>query len=355
MESRIVQVRNLLVEKDVEGILLSKPENRRYASGFTGSAGFVLITQEEALFLTDFRYLEQAAIQCQGYRIVEISRIKPITDVLLEMGLTRIAIEEDYVSYGQALEYQEKIPQVQLVPLQGALTKMRSVKTPEEVEKIRKAAAIADAAYTHILTYVKPGMTELQVALELEAFMKQRGASKLSFDTIVASGVRSALPHGVASEKVIEMGDMVTLDFGCVYQGYCSDMTRTFVMGKATEKQKELYYTVLEANEKALKAVAPGMKGVELDAIARDFIKEKGYGDYFGHGLGHGVGLEIHELPHVNMLGETPMAPGMIITIEPGIYLPNYGGVRIEDLVVVTETGYEVLSHSSKELFELTF
>jgi len=183
--------------------------------------------------------------------------------------------------------------------------------------------------------------------------MKKRGASKLSFESIVASGKRSSLPHGVASNKIIEDGDMITLDFGCIYNGYCSDMTRTLVLGKANNKQKEIYNVVLEAQKTSLAAIKPGITGEELDTIARNIISEKGYGQYFGHGLGHGVGLEVHELPHVNVRGKVPMEPGMMITIEPGIYIPDFGGVRIEDLVLVTEDGYKVLSNSTKDLIEL--
>lgn len=353
MEARINQLRTVLQDKGLGAILISKPENRRYISGFTGSTGYALITQEEAIFITDFRYTEQATSQCKGYKIVEFSRTKPITDVLKELEISRIGIEEDFVSYGQYLDYTEKLDYVQLVPLKGAITKLRSIKSAEEIEYIQTAASIADEAFTHILTFIKPGMTETEVALELEVFMKRKGATGVSFESIVASGKRSSLPHGVASNKVIEAGDLITLDFGCIYKGYCSDMTRSFVLGQATEKQKEIYNVVLEAQETALKAVAPGLKGSQLDQIARDIIQEKGYGEYFGHGLGHGVGLEVHELPHVNSQGEALMEPGMIITIEPGVYIPDYGGVRIEDLVVVTENGYQVLSKSTKELIEL--
>ncbi len=353
MEVRINQIRNLLQDKGLDAILLYKPENRRYVSNFTGSTGYVLITKELAQFITDFRYTQQAEAQCKGFEVVEMSKLKPVTDVIKNYSIKKLGIEEDYVAFGQYLEFKEKLENVEFVPLEGTITKLRSIKSQEEINLISKAAEIADEAFQHILQYIKPGLKEREVALELEVFMKKRGASNLSFDSIVASGNRSSLPHGVASDKIIEKGDLVTLDFGCVYQGYCSDMTRSFVMGEATERQKEIYYTVLEAQEKSLQSVRPGIKGVELDKIARDIISDKGFGEYFGHGLGHGVGLEVHELPHVNGLGDVPMEPGMIITIEPGVYIPDYGGVRIEDLVVVTENGYEVLSKSTKELIEL--
>ncbi|KAB3537372.1 aminopeptidase P family protein [Alkaliphilus pronyensis] len=351
--SRIEGIRSLLKELDIDGILLFKPENRLYSSGFTGSTGYALITENSAKFLTDFRYLEQAKEQCPDFEIVEISRVKPLTDVLKGLSIKTLGFEEDFVTYSQYNDFCQKLEDVKLVPLDGGILKLRSVKSKEELQIIEKAADITDLAFQHILNFIKPGQKETDVALELEYYMKKNGASKVSFESIVASGKRSALPHGVASEKIIEAGDLVTLDFGCTYKGYASDMTRTLIIGKATEKQKEIYNIVLDAQIKSLNAVKPGLTGKELDKVARDYITDKGYGEYFGHGLGHGVGLNVHELPHVNHIGDVPMEPGMVLTIEPGIYLPNYGGVRIEDLVVVTENGFRVLSKSTKELIEL--
>ncbi|QUH20686.1 M24 family metallopeptidase [Alkaliphilus sp. B6464] len=353
MSKRINNLRTLLKDKGLDGILLYKPENRRYASGFTGSTGYALITKNDAKFITDFRYLDQASTQCNGYEIVEINNQKTITDVLNRLDLGKLGIEEDFMTYGQYSDFSNRLVKTELIPLEGALVDLRSVKTLDEVEYIEKAASIADEAFNHILNFVKLGMTELDIALELEFFMKKRGANKLSFESIVASGKRSSLPHGVATSKILEAGDLITLDFGCVYNGYCSDMTRTFVLGKANNKQKEIYNIVLEAQRTSLEAVKPGITGEELDGIARKIISDKGYGQYFGHGLGHGVGLEVHELPHINVRGKVPMEPGMIITIEPGIYISDFGGVRIEDLVLVTGDGYKVLSKSTKDLIEL--
>ncbi len=353
IDKNVSNVRLLLEQKNLDGILLYKPENMRYVSGFTGSTGYVLITKSDARFFTDFRYTEQATVQCGGFKVIEISRTKTITDILNDLGLSKIGVEENHMTYGQFMKFTDKLPETRLIPLEGAVLKLRSVKKPYEIENIGRAADIADEAFGHILEFIKPGLTELDIALELEFFMKKKGASKLSFESIVASGKRSSLPHGVASNKQIESGDMVTLDFGCVYNGYCSDMTRTFVLGKADEKQKEIYDIVLKAQKTSLKAVRPGLTGAELDTIAREIIRDSGYGEYFGHGLGHGVGLEVHELPHVNARGDVPMEPGMVITIEPGIYVPDFGGVRIEDLVLVTDNGYRVLSKSAKNLIEL--
>lgn len=353
MLDRIVKLRSIMQEKNLDAVLCYKPENRFYITGFTGSAGYGLITKDKEILITDFRYLEQAKKECLGFSLEENSKLNPVSDILRKLPIQRMGIEEDYVTYGQYKELAEKLENTELVPLEGAITKLRAVKSEEEIALLQRAAAITDEAFTHILSFIRPGISEEDIALELEFFMKKKGATRNSFDPIVASGERSALPHGRASCKLVEAGDLLTLDFGCVYKGYASDMTRTLVVGEASQKQKEIYYTVLEAQEKSLAAVKPGLTGIQLDNIAREIIADKGFGQYFGHGLGHGVGLEVHELPHVNSIGKAEMLSGNVITIEPGIYLPGYGGVRIEDLVVVTESGYRVLTTSTKELIEL--
>uniref|UniRef100_UPI0038CBF7B4 M24 family metallopeptidase n=1 Tax=Anaerosolibacter carboniphilus TaxID=1417629 RepID=UPI0038CBF7B4 len=351
--ARLTRFRELLREKNIDGAIIYKLENRRYLSGFTGSSGYVVITLNSAYFITDFRYVEQASRQCAGFEVLEHTNQKPLHTILTGFNINTMGFEDDFVTYAQYKEFSDKLEHTKMVPLEGALNNLRKIKYEEEIAKIERAAQIADSAFDHILKFIKIGMKETEVALELENFMKKQGASGLSFDSIVASGIRSSLPHGVASDKIIEEGDFVTLDFGCIYEGYCSDMTRTIVIGKASEKQKEIYSIVLDAQLKALEAIKPGVTGVEVDKIARDIITEKGYGDYFGHGLGHGVGLEIHESPRLSPLGHDTLKPGMIVTDEPGIYLPGFGGVRIEDLVVVTETGYRTLSKSPKGLIEL--
>lgn len=355
MNIRIKYLKEEMKKRDLDAVLIYKPENRRYISGFTGSAGFVLIKEDKNIFFTDFRYLEQASVQCSGFEIMEISRVKPVTDYLKEMNISKLGFEDDYIDFTTYSNFTSILENVSFIPLKGLMLSLRIIKDNDEIETIAKAASIADEAFKHILTFIKPGISERDVALELEYFMKKKGASSTSFDSIVASGKRSSLPHGVASDKLIEVGDFLTLDFGCMYNGYCSDMTRTLVVGKASDEQKKIYNIVLKAQLKALEAVKPGITGEELDKIARDIITEEGYGDKFGHGLGHGVGLEIHELPHVNSLGKNPFIAGMVITDEPGIYIPDFGGVRIEDLVVVTEDGYKVLSNSPKELIELSY
>jgi len=229
----------------------------------------------------------------------------------------------------------------------------RMIKDETELQTIAKAEAIGDAAFTHILDYVKPGVTEADIALEIEFFMKRQGASKLSFDTIVASGPNSSMPHAQVTNRKLQMGDFVTMDFGCVYQGYCSDMTRTVAIGEPTEEMRKVYQIVFDANIRAMEAIREGVKCNEIDAVARDYIKSQGYGDYFGHGLGHGVGLDIHEEPRFSPKCDVITKENMVITDEPGIYLPGRFGVRIEDLVVVKKDGYEKLSHSDKQLIVL--
>lgn len=354
MINRIEKIRTKLVEAKVPAILLTSDYNLRYATGFTGTTGLAVITLTDAFFVTDFRYTEQAAKQCQGYQIVQ--NMGPIFDevakIVKDKALSGIAFEEDYVSYATHSVLEELID-ADLLPVSGLVEELREVKEASEVAIIRKACEIADAAFAHILTYIKPGMSEIQVATELDFHMRSLGASGLSFETIVASGLRSAMPHGVASDKIIETGDMVTLDFGCYYNGYVSDMTRTIAVGDPGEKMKEIYQLVLDAQLKVLAAAKPGMSGVELDHVARGYFEEKGHAEAFGHSTGHGIGLEIHEGPNVSRLAEKTFVPGNVITNEPGLYYPEIGGVRIEDDLLITENGVEVLTHSPKELIIL--
>ncbi|MCX7695074.1 MAG: aminopeptidase P family protein [Caloramator sp.] len=354
-EKRLQQFLSKFDELNIDAALVYKDENRNYLSGFTGDDSFLFITREKSYFITDSRYTEQAQNEVVGFEVLEYK--PPIHDFIKLLAdkhnIKRLGVEEDRMSFADYITYKEKLEGVEIVKLEQTIEKIRMIKDEEEIKLIETAASIADKAFEHILNYIKPGISEIEVALELEFFMKKMGASALSFPTIVASGNRSSLPHGTASEKIINEGEFITLDFGCIYKGYCSDMTRTIVLGKANEKQKEIYNTVLEANEAALKAVRPGISCFELDKIARDIIVERGYGERFGHGLGHGVGREVHELPYVNFRSKFNLEAGMIITDEPGIYIPGFGGVRIEELVLVTEDGYRVLSKSPKHLIEL--
>ncbi|MFJ8066702.1 M24 family metallopeptidase [Psychrobacillus sp. NPDC096426] len=352
---KLAKLRIALEEKGIEALLITNGYNRRYMTGFTGTAGVAIVSKNDAVFITDFRYTEQAASQIKDFRIVkhEKTLIEEVATQVTQMGIQSLGFEKEDLTYS-SFELYKKAVKADLVPLSGLVEKIRLIKTDEEISIIKAACLIADEAYEHILTYIKPGMTELEVSNELEFFMRKRGATSSSFDTIVASGVRSALPHGVASDKVIEVGDFVTLDFGAIYNGYISDTTRTVAVGEPSEQLKEIYQVVLDSQLLALEKVKPGMTGKEADAIARDYIASKGYGEAFGHSLGHGIGLEVHEGPGLSSRSDIVLEPGMVITIEPGIYLPNIGGVRIEDDALVTENGLEKLTQSTKELLILT-
>lgn|SRR5699024_1475598 len=344
------KVQQLLEREKLDALLVMSSYNRRYLSNFTGTSGALVITPERRYLISDFRYKAQGAEQAEAFEFVlqQGSLLDFITSFMESKNIKRIGFEGEHVNYNT---YSKIKDDFEVVPLTGEVEKIRLIKTEEEVDLIQKACEIADQAYEYILTYVKEGMTEMEVKNELEAHMTKLGASGPSFDTIVASGHRGALPHGVASDKVIESGDMVTLDFGAYYKGYASDITRTFGVGSVSPEMEEIYNVVLEAQLKSLEEIKAGMTGSEADAVARDVIKSYGYGENFGHSLGHGFGLEVHELPGLAQKSTMTLEPGMCVTVEPGIYVDGLGGVRIEDDTIVTETGLKKLTHSSKKLF----
>lgn len=355
MESRVERIRNSFATNKIEALLVTSDRNRQYLSGFTGTTGYLLITEEEALFFTDFRYLEQAKEQSPHFSVIDNHRkmLESVAEEVKKRGIKYLGFEENHVTYGEYKRWLSRMEGVEWVPTAGLVEQLRLLKDEGEIQKIRKAAEIADSAFTHILSYIKPGVTENEVALELEYTMRKLGASAPSFDTIVASGYRSAMPHGRASNKKIEAGELVTLDFGAVCEGYVSDMTRTVAVGEISPKLHEIYRVCLEAQQKGVEELGPGMTGQEADALCRDYITFRGYGDAFGHATGHGIGLDIHEGPTLSLNSEIILQPGMVVTVEPGIYLPGVGGVRIEDDLLITEDGSEIITKSKKELIQL--
>jgi Xaa-Pro aminopeptidase len=349
---RIEKLRILIKGKKVDAVLVTKRENYIYLSGFTGDSAYLVITQDAAILLTDSRFTEQAGIQAPRYEIIEYrgSFAKALNDVLKSRNIDTLGFEEYDMSYERYLEYREKLSVREFIPFGKAIEELRMVKGSDEIETIRKAVKIADDAFTHILGFIKPGVAEIEIAAELEYFMKINGATGPSFETIIASGKRSSMPHGTASSKKVEPGDTITLDFGALYENYCSDMTRTVFVGEPDSEMKRIYGIVLEAQLKSIEGARKGLTGKEIDFIARDIIYKAGFENNFGHGLGHSVGLEIHEEPRLSVSGEIAMENGMAVTVEPGIYVPGLGGVRIEDIIVINDDKPIVLTQSVKDL-----
>jgi Xaa-Pro aminopeptidase len=351
---KLEKLRSRFSELGIDGMLITNSYNRRYMTGFTGTAGVALVGQTKAVFITDFRYVEQAAKQVQGYEIIQHTGliVDEVAKQAAALGIKKLGFEQDDLSYATYKAY-EKAVDAEFIPVSGVVEKLRLIKSDSEIKILKEAAEIADAAFKHILDFIRPGVKEMDVANELEFFMRKNGAASSSFDIIVASGYRSALPHGVATDKVIEKGEFVTLDFGAYYKGYCSDITRTVAVGEVSDELKKIYQIVLEAQLRGMAGIKPGMTGREADALTRDYIKEQGYGEYFGHSTGHGLGMEVHEGPALSVRSDTVLEPGMVVTVEPGIYIAGLGGVRIEDDTVVTKDGNQSLTHSPKDLIIL--
>lgn len=355
---RVEKARELFETFDIDALLVTSSSNRFYLSGFKGSSGVLLITKEEAILVTDFRYKTQAAEQAEGYRVVMHTAPIPeeVAKLTKELSIQKLGFEQDHVTYSSYRTYEKQLEshETGLVPVTGLVEKLRLIKDESEIKIVKDAASIADAAFSHIIEFIRPGLTEREVSNELEFFMRKNGAASSSFDIIVASGYRSALPHGVASDKKIETGELVTLDFGAYYKGYCSDITRTVAIGNVSDELKEIYQVVYEAQMLGMKGIKPGMTGKEADALTRDYIASKGFGDYFGHSTGHGIGLDVHEGPALSMKSDTILEPGMLVTVEPGIYVSGIGGVRIEDDTLITKDGNESLTHSTKTLLTIS-
>nr|WP_319487304.1 M24 family metallopeptidase [uncultured Caproiciproducens sp.] len=350
--NRLENCRTVLAACNAQAMLCTSYHNKYYFSGLYSSSGYVLITLNHKYVIVDSRYYNEVQQNNRDAQVLLMTVENPydriVNQIVKEEKIDAIGFESDDLSYDRFTLLQEKLP-VSLKPID--MNQIRAVKDQVEIETIQKACAIADKAYAFILDFVKVGMREDEVANELVYFMKQNGAAKESFDTIVASGVRGSMPHAKASAKKIESGDFVTLDFGAKVDQYCSDMTRTFAVGKiVNEELVKIYQTVLEAQQKGIDAVRAGARFCDADGAARTVINDAGYGAYFGHNLGHSLGINDHEDPRLSPTEQKRMEPGMVVTVEPGIYVPNLGGVRIEDDVLVTENGPQILTRAPKQL-----
>ncbi len=336
------------------GIVISSPHNRRYFTSFAASDGFLLVTSGDALFLTDSRYIQAAKTAIKDCETQELKDCaKQLPAFFVERGVKRVLFESDrlFISdFNKLKSYFGGIEAVSDGTLDERVNAMRAVKTELELEQIKKAQKIAEKAFSHILRFIKEGVTERETALEIDYFMLKNGAEELSFDTIAVSGKNSSLPHGVPSCKKVQRGDFITMDFGAVCGGYHSDMTRTVVLGEPSKEQVFVYETVLRAQKAALCALGPGVTGVQADRAARDIISDAGYAERFGHGTGHGVGLEVHEPQTLSPRSKDTLCEGNVVTVEPGIYIPEQFGVRIEDMAVITKDGCENLTSCEKEL-----
>ncbi len=353
----INKLKAFLKDKDSAALIMSE-ENICYFTSFHSTNGYLVVTGDKAVFLTDSRYIEAAGNKIKTCdEIIETKGMeKSLVPMLKGMGIKKLMLESERITVSRYREIESLMADTNVIcddELDKAISDIRMTKNSDEVSKIIKAQRIAERAFEHILGFITVGKTEKEVALELEYFMLKNGADALSFETIAVGGKNSSLPHGVPSDKKIESGDFVTMDFGAVTDFYHSDMTRTVAVGQVSSKQIDVYETVLEAQIKGLEAVKAGVKGKDVDAVSRKIIADKGYGDFFGHGLGHGVGVEIHELPSLSPSGEIILEEGHIVTVEPGIYLPGQFGVRIEDMALVTADGHENLTNCEKKLIVL--
>jgi len=361
IKKRLTNFQSFMKKENLDAFILSRHASIRYLSGFTGGShispdALLVVTPKKAKLLTDSRYWEQAAKDLKGIRLEKVkgaavTGLEGLKD-LSEKNI-RIGFEGEFISYTSFEQIRKLLPNALFIPATRAVEEFSAVKDKDELKAIEKAAEIADIAFDRILGYIKPGLREIEVAAELEYQMKMLGSVQPAFETIVASGWRSALPHGIASTKKIAKGDFVTFDFGAIYDGYCCDTTRTVVIGKANAKQKKIYNIVLKAQKAGIRKIISGVEAAKVDAAARKIIDNAGYGKNFGHGLGHGIGLYVHSAPGLGPKSKDTLKRGMVVTVEPGIYIPKWGGVRIEDDVVVTTRGGRILNSSPKNLLEL--
>jgi Xaa-Pro aminopeptidase len=353
---RLRKLRTSITEKGLDALLLSQPENLRYLSGFTGSSGWLLISGQNAILATDFRYVEQAKGESPDFEIIRTKQ--ELRDWLpgsvSDLGWHKLGFEANFISYDSYHKLNEAIKtkqvNLELVPTTGIVEQLRSIKEPEELGFITKAAELADAAFEQAKAIIRPGITEKEAAWEIEKFLRQEGSEGMPFEIIVASGPNSALPHARPTEKIIRSGEPVLIDMGARISGYCSDLSRTLFLGRANKTFQEIYNIVLKAQATAMEGIESAMDASQADRLARSVVEQAGYGDAFGHGLGHGVGLAVHEFPRLGLSSSDSLADGMIFTIEPGIYLAGQGGVRIEDMVVLENGKAKVLTRAKRDL-----
>ena len=354
MNNRLNNLRKALVQNNIDAILVTQPENRRYLSGFDGSAGYLLITEKKALLATDFRYTEQASNQAPEFEIIMIKgKVSEWFPALVrDTVIKKLGFEADDISYSAYKQYSDTLAEVEIVPVTGMVENLRAVKEPAEIEYIEKAVAISDAAYNKVSGEIKAGMTEKQVAWEMEKSLRENGSEAVPFEIIVASGPNAALPHAKPTERVINPGETVVIDMGAKYRGYASDLSRTICVGEPDDTFLKIYKIVLDAQEAAESIIRKGMTGHQADNAAREVIEKAGYGNLFGHSLGHGVGLAEHELPHLSPNADGTLEDGMVYTVEPGIYLSGWGGVRIEDMAVMENGKTRVITKARKVRYD---
>lgn len=352
---RVEKLRSAMAEANIPALLVTEINNLRYISGFTGSTGIGLVTEYDAWFFADPRYIIQAKDECRGFEIVPVldGFTKTVGSLVRDKRFGLLAFERQHVSFATYEELRNAVPEVRLYPVSNLVENLRAVKDEGEINIIRQAAKIADATFEHVLNIIRPGMTERELALEIEWHMRRLGAEREGFSAIVASGPRGALPHASPTDKPIQEGELVVMDYGAYFGGYNSDITRTVCVGKADSQQREVYEIVREAQQLGVETLRPGLKGQDVDRAVREFITARGYGDKFGHGLGHGLGLQVHDVGSLSKTSTTEIKAGMVFTVEPGIYIEGWGGVRIEDDVLVTNDRSERLTLAARELIEL--
>ena len=348
---RLATLRQSIVEHELDGMLITDPLNRRYLSGFTGTAGQLLITKGRAMLAVDFRYYERAEREAPTWEQVHIKNtaLETLAEMVVQAGVRRLGIEGDHVTIAGLDDMRAHLPEVTLVPIQKMILPMRAIKDGQEIAAIAAAVECADAAYAHLCRVIRPGMSETEVSWELESYMRLHGATAISFPIIVGSGPNGAMAHATTSERILVEGEPVVIDFGALVEEYCSDITRTICLGEPDERYTAIWQLVLDAQQAVEAQLRPGMRGTEADAIARERFAQASFSDAFGHGLGHGVGLAIHEAPWLNRtVKDVVLEPGMVFTVEPGLYFPGWGGVRIEDIVVMEDNGARVLTQAPK-------